>query len=100
MTQNGSEIIFTISANRFLRNMVRAIVGTMVDIGLGKIKPEDLHKIIQQKHRNSAGVSAPAHGLYLVNVEYKFYKFHFQLEKADSFTSFHILLNSRCNLRI
>ncbi|MDO4762961.1 MAG: tRNA pseudouridine(38-40) synthase TruA [Flavobacteriaceae bacterium] len=71
-TQNGSEITFTISANRFLRNMVRAIVGTMVDIGLGKIKPEDLHQIIQQKHRNSAGASAPAHGLFLVNVEYDF----------------------------
>lgn len=71
-TQNGNEITFSISANRFLRNMVRAIVGTMVDIGLGKINPEDLHQIIQQKHRNSAGASAPAHGLFLVNVEYNF----------------------------
>lgn len=70
--QQGSSITFTISANRFLRNMVRAIVGTMVDIGLGKIKPEALHQIIQLKHRNSAGASAPAHGLFLVNVEYEF----------------------------
>lgn len=68
--QNGSQIIFTISANRFLRNMVRAIVGTMVEIGLGKLKPEDLHQIIQDKYRNSAGASAPAHGLFLVDVEY------------------------------
>lgn len=68
--QSGSHIIFTISANRFLRNMVRAIVGTMVEVGLGKITPEDIHQIIQHKHRNSAGASAPAHGLFLVNVEY------------------------------
>lgn len=68
--QKGSQIIFTISANRFLRNMVRAIVGTMVEVGLGKLKPEDLHQIIQDKYRNSAGASAPAHGLFLVDVEY------------------------------
>lgn len=68
--QINNQIIFTISANRFLRNMVRAIVGTMVEVGLGKIQPQDLHQIIQQKHRNSAGASAPAHGLFLVNVEY------------------------------
>lgn len=68
--QVDNQIIFTISANRFLRNMVRAIVGTMVDIGLGKIQPQDLHQIIQDKYRNSAGASAPAHGLFLVNVEY------------------------------
>ena len=62
---------FTISANRFLRNMVRAIVGTLVEVGLGKIKPTDLHDIIQAKYRNKAGASAPAHGLYLVDVGYK-----------------------------
>lgn len=70
--QHGSELKFTISANRFLRNMVRAIVGTMVEIGLGKIKPEDLRKVIEDKHRNSAGTSAPAHGLFLVDVGYEF----------------------------
>lgn len=68
--QIGSQITFTISANRFLRNMVRAIVGTMVEVGLGKITPENVHQIIQSKYRNSAGVSAPAHGLFLVNIEY------------------------------
>jgi tRNA pseudouridine38-40 synthase len=52
--------------------MVRAIVGTMVEIGSGKIKPEDLRKVIEDKHRNSAGTSAPAHGLYLVDVGYEF----------------------------
>ena len=53
--QNGLELKFTISADRFLRNMVRAIVGTMVEIGNGKMEPEDLRKIIEDKNRNSAG---------------------------------------------
>ncbi len=70
--QNGSEIKFTISADRFLRNMVRAIVGTMVEIGNGKIQPEDLRKIIEDKNRNSAGTSAPAQGLFMVDVGYEF----------------------------
>lgn len=70
--QSGTELKFTISANRFLRNMVRAIVGTMVEIGTGKIQPEDLRNIIEAKNRNSAGTSAPAHGLFLVDVGYDF----------------------------
>ncbi|SFN57249.1 tRNA pseudouridine38-40 synthase [Chryseobacterium oleae] len=70
--QDGTELKFTVSANRFLRNMVRAIVGTMVEIGSGKIKPEDLRKIIEDKHRNAAGTSAPGHGLFLVDVGYEF----------------------------
>lgn len=70
--QNGSELKFTVSANRFLRNMVRAIVGTMVEVGAGRLKPEDMRKVIEDKHRNSAGTSAPAHGLYLVDVGYEF----------------------------
>jgi tRNA pseudouridine38-40 synthase len=70
--QNGNELKFTVSANRFLRNMVRAIVGTMVEIGAGKIKPEDLRKVIEDKNRNSAGTSAPAQGLFLVDVGYEF----------------------------
>ena len=70
--QDGAELKFTISANRFLRNMVRAIVGTMVEAGSGKIQPEDLRTIIENKNRNSAGTSAPAHGLFLVDVGYEF----------------------------
>lgn len=70
--QNGTEIKFTISADRFLRNMVRAIVGTMVEIGNGKIAPSDLRTIIEDKNRNSAGTSAPAQGLFLVDVGYEF----------------------------
>lgn len=67
---NGDELIFEISADRFLRNMVRAIVGTMLDIGIGKMKVEALHDVIQSKDRSNAGASAPAHGLYLTNIEY------------------------------
>ena len=70
--QNGSELKFTISADRFLRNMVRAIVGTLVEIGNGKMQPDDLRKIIEDKNRNSAGTSAPAQGLFLVDVGYEF----------------------------
>ena len=70
--QNGNELKFTISADRFLRNMVRAIVGTMVEIGSGKLKPEDLRKVIEAKSRNAAGTSAPAHALFLVDVGYDF----------------------------
>ena len=70
--QHGSELKFTISADRFLRNMVRAIVGTMVEIGNGKLEPSDLRKIIENKNRSSAGTSAPAQGLFLVEVGYGF----------------------------
>ena len=71
-TQNGSELKFTISADRFLRNMVRAIVGTMVEIGNGKIQPEDLRTVIESQNRNAAGTSAPPQGLFLVDVGYNF----------------------------
>lgn len=64
------ELHFVVKANRFLRNMVRAIVGTMVNIGLGKIKVDDLHQIIQSKNRSEAGFSVPAHALYLTKIEY------------------------------
>lgn len=67
--KNG-QLVFEITADRFLRNMVRAIVGTLVDIGLGKISIEEFSEIIEQKQRSSAGASAPAHGLYLVDVQY------------------------------
>lgn len=62
--------IFTITANRFLRNMVRAIVGTLIEIGVGKKSVGDLHKIIQSKNRSSAGYSVPAQGLFLTHIEY------------------------------
>lgn len=62
--------VFTISADRFLRNMVRAVVGTLLDVGMGKMEPEDIHTIIGSKDRGKAGVSVPAKGLYLTQVIY------------------------------
>lgn len=70
--QNENQLVFTIKADRFLRNMVRAIVGTMVNIGLGKTSLEDFRTIIESKNRSKAGFSVPAHGLFLVKVEYPF----------------------------
>lgn len=64
------ELQFTITADRFLRNMVRAIVGTLLNIGLGKMEIEDLHTIIKSKNRSEAGFSVPAHGLYLTKIDY------------------------------
>ena len=63
-------VVFSITANRFLRNMVRAIVGTMIEVGLGKISIEQFHDIIKSKDRTNAGASVPGHGLYLVNIDY------------------------------
>ncbi len=68
--QNGSQLIFSISANRFLRNMVRAIVGTLIEIGEHKLNLSDLIRIIKSEDRSQAGYSVPAHGLYLTEVKY------------------------------
>jgi len=70
--ENENQLVFSISADRFLRNMVRAIVGTMIEIGLEKIPPSHLHNIIISKNRSEAGFSVPAHGLYLTEVKYPY----------------------------
>lgn len=67
---NDNELIFTIRANRFLRNMVRAIVGTLIHVGLKKISLQDFEKVIISQDRTKAGPSAPAHALYLTNIFY------------------------------
>jgi len=64
------KLVFTITADRFLRNMVRAIVGTLLEIGLGKIAVDALHGIIKSKDRGNAGASVPAKGLSLTRVVY------------------------------
>jgi tRNA pseudouridine38-40 synthase len=69
-TEKNHQLIFEITADRFLRNMVRAIVGTMINIGQGKLTIVDLHHIIKSKDRTNAGFSAPACGLYLTKVTY------------------------------
>ena len=66
----NTNLIFTIKADRFLRNMVRAIVGTLLDVGFGKIIAADVTKIIAAKDRSKSGVSVPAHALFLTEVKY------------------------------
>ena len=68
--RTGDELVFTIKANRFLRNMVRAIAGTLIDVGRGKTTLDDLQRIIDSKDRCSAGTSLPAKALFLTEVEY------------------------------
>lgn len=68
--QVGSDLIFHIKANRFLRGMVRAIVGTLMQVGLGKITVAHFENIILSKNRSNAGVSVPAKGLFLTEVNY------------------------------
>ena len=62
--------VFQISANRFLRNMVRAIVGTLIEIGDNKYSINHIEKVIKSENRELAGFSVPAHGLYLTNIVY------------------------------
>jgi len=66
----NNELIFTITADRFLRNMVRAIVGTLIDVGLGNLRTDDVVKIIAAKDRSKSGYSVPAHALFLVDIKY------------------------------
>lgn len=68
--REGNGLVFTIKADRFLRNMVRALVGTLVETGRGRITPEEFEKILLTKNRSAAGVSAPAKGLFLTDIEY------------------------------
>ena len=70
--QKDDMLVFTITADRFLRNMVRAIVGTLVAIGSGKLPVEALDSIIMSRDRGQAGASAPAQGLFLTAVGYEY----------------------------
>lgn len=68
--RQGDYLVFTIKADRFLRNMVRAIVGTLIEVGKGAITVDEFRNIIESKDRCAAGMSVPAKGLFLVDVEY------------------------------
>lgn len=68
--QDEDDYVFTIQANRFLRNMVRSIVGTLLEAGRGKIGVEDMRQIIEAKDRGRAGTSVPGQALFLEEVEY------------------------------
>jgi tRNA pseudouridine38-40 synthase len=70
--QKEDGIVFYIAADRFLRNMVRAIVGTLIAVGKKEMEPEAVRKIIESKNRSNAGVSVPACGLYLAKVVYPY----------------------------
>ena len=69
-TQQDDEWVFAIQADRFLRNMVRAIVGTLFEVGRNKMTIDEFRTVIKVKNRCKAGTSVPAHGLYLVNIQY------------------------------
>ena len=69
-TENNGILVFTITADRFLRNMVRAVVGTLLEVGLGKMDIDTVKGIIKSKDRSNAGASVPAKGLYLTKVLY------------------------------
>ena len=71
-TQEKHMLIYTITADRFLRNMVRSIVGTLIRIGKGKLSIDDFKDIINSKDRSKAGESAPAQGLFLHDIKYPF----------------------------
>jgi tRNA pseudouridine38-40 synthase len=71
-TETDGGIVFTIAADRFLRNMVRAIVGTLLMVGKHEIEPNTVHDIIESKNRSNAGTSVPACGLYLTQIKYPF----------------------------
>lgn len=74
-TKEGvSAAVFTITADRFLRNMVRAVVGTLVDVGRGKLTLEDFRNIIERKDRCAAGQSMPGEALFLWDVKYDYIK--------------------------
>jgi len=68
--QEGNDYIFTIKADRFLRNMVRSIVGTLLEAGKGKLDENGMRRIIEAKDRGAAGTSVPGHALFLEEIEY------------------------------
>jgi tRNA pseudouridine38-40 synthase len=69
-TEDENELEFTVVANRFLRGMVRSMVGTLIDVGLGRTSVEDVRQILESRDRKEAGQNVPPYGLYLVKVNY------------------------------
>ena len=70
--QEGAQWVFTVTADRFLRNMVRAIVGTLVEVGRHRITVDEFCQIIERKDRCSAGQSMPGHALFLHGITYPY----------------------------
>jgi tRNA pseudouridine38-40 synthase len=69
-TETGEMLVYRVRGNGFLHHMVRNLVGTFIDAGRGRIAPEDVHSILEQRSRSAAGATAPARGLWLDSVEY------------------------------
>jgi tRNA pseudouridine38-40 synthase len=69
-TKEENELIYTVRGSGFLHHMVRNVVGTFILVGRGTLQPADITRILQARSRSAAGATAPASGLYLVNVEY------------------------------
>jgi tRNA pseudouridine38-40 synthase len=69
-TTHENKLIFTIRANRFLRNMVRAIVGTLIEVGRNQLTTDQFQQILNSRNRSEAGQSVPAHGLFLTRIYY------------------------------
>lgn len=82
-SESSDFYVFEIRANRFLRNMVRSIVGTLLDVGRGKLTYDDFVRIVSEQKRSSAGSSAPACGLYLTDVVYDSELFSPQYRASD-----------------
>jgi len=72
----ASEWYFVITANRFLRNMVRAVVGTLIEVGRHRMTVDDFHRVVEGKKRTAAGESMPGHALFLVDVRYDMQQSH------------------------
>ena len=70
ISPTNEEIIIDVSAKSFLHSQVRIMVGTLVEVGKGKTKPDEIKEILESKDRSRAGPTAPAHGLYLIKVDY------------------------------
>ena len=70
VTQNGEDIVISVCGNGFLYNMVRIIAGTLLEVGKGKLEPNEIPGILDAKNRQAAGPTAPAHGLTLVKYEF------------------------------
>lgn len=84
---SNNHLVFEISANRFLRNMVRAIVGTLLDVGLNKISVYEFQKIIQSQKRSKAGISVPPQGLLLTDIKYEKVCFKPKYKSPQSLTN-------------
>ena len=68
--RQGDEFVYVVKGSGFLHHMVRNLVGTFILVGKGTLQGEDITRILEARHRSAAGATAPASGLYLVNVEY------------------------------